>query len=660
MGTDLHIADGAVMAIYFIVVVTVGVIAGKFTSTTNDFFFGGQRFRWWLIGISCIATLVGSYSFRQYSETGYKFGFCSMMPYTNEWFVLPLFLLGWLPIIYYSRVQSIPEYFERRFDQKTRIAVLVVLLLYLEVYIGINLLTIGRILNAVVGIDMLGLIGFENSPFATEANIMCWAALMAIASGIYLHAGGQTSVLMTDLLQGLLLLSVGLGLFALGLYELGGLGTLWEGMRPVQRQPLAPFNDPPQLHAVGDFWNDAFVGTFAFYLINQGILMRFLCARSVDEGRKAMLFVVVLMMPLAAIAVSGAGWVGWSLDAHDVASGENTDPAVAAAVAGADPEQATDEQREAFDARARDIFVTVARRICSIRGMFGLVIAAVIAALMSTLDTYIAAVSAIAVNDIWRPLDPGRDDKHYLQAAKWTAVVATLVGLALIPLAEQYDSIYQAISFFTSAIIPPLAVVILCALCWPRFSSRGAFVTMVLGTGAMIVSVIEPRLIIPFAHGVQMVEGAAGYLQFPYMRGFYGLIVSGIVAVVVTLLDPRKPRDLDPGLMLSTIAQGRRIFKGGEPCDRGIGRKGFVERLVVDERAGGGVQVPASIREKLELKPGDLLHVADSRRWLGGLRSVQLPVAEEPCEEGTVVVSPASLEKGYLIAGKRTRLEKIM
>jgi Na+/proline symporter len=71
----------------------------------------------------------------------------SLVPYTNEWFVMPLFLLGWLPIVYFGRLQSVPEYFEKRFDRRTRLTVLVMLLIYLEGYIGINLLTIGRIMD---------------------------------------------------------------------------------------------------------------------------------------------------------------------------------------------------------------------------------------------------------------------------------------------------------------------------------------------------------------------------------------------------------------------------------------------------------------------------------------------------------------------------------
>ncbi|MHC4130071.1 MAG: sodium:solute symporter family transporter, partial [Planctomycetota bacterium] len=157
--------------------------------------------------------------------------------------------------------------------------------------------------------------------------------------------------------------------------------------------PFAPFNESPRLNAAGDFWNDAMVGTFAFYLINQGVLMRFLSARSVREGRRAMLVIVLVLMPLLAVAVSGAGWIGRSM----VSRGQ-IDPT-------------TSDQ----------IFIAVTRLVTG-PGLFGLVVAAVIAALMSTLDTLLSAVSAVAVNDIWRTVRPGRDDAHYLRAARGAAI----------------------------------------------------------------------------------------------------------------------------------------------------------------------------------------------------------------------------------------------
>jgi len=629
--TSFHPLDMAVVAAYLGAVVFVGIWVGKFTKTTSDFFMAGQRFSWWLVAISCAATLVGSYSFVQYAESGFRYGMSLMYPYTNEWFVLPLFLGGWLPIIYYSRVQSIPEYFERRFDRRTRIAVLLLMLVYLEVYIGINLLAIGTLLN--------GMFGW---------NITLSAAIVAILSGLYLHAGGQTSVIITDLFQGLLLLAVGVLVFVLGVQHLGGFDTLWSGLPAAHRLPFAQFNHPAGYHAVGDFWNDAIVGTFAFYMINQGVLMRFLSARSVHDGRKAMLVTVVVIMPIAALAVTGAGWVGRAMVTHEIPFEGVV--AMQGVIDSTDTEQ--------MDRTARNVFVGVAKTVCQ-PGVFGLVIAAVIAALMSTLDTLITAVTAICINDVWRPLQPGRDDAYFLRAARLISVFVTVIGLMLIPVFSYWETIYQALSMFTSLIIPPLVIVVCLGITWRRFSARAAFWTLVLGSAAMVASLVWPILIVPFSHGVDPSMG------FPFLRGLYGLVVCGVIAVAIAWGEIKLASNVvageGTGLDLSSLEAARIAFKGGQPNDKGSGRSVILPIKIVDD-ATDEVRLPASTMHQLEAEPGDLVYVSDRRWWLGGLRSLHArlgPPAELESEDH-LLMSAATFARGQLLADRPIRIEKHM
>ena len=120
---------------------------------------------------------------------------------------MPLLVFGWLPILYFSRITSVPEYFERRFNRKVRLAATVVVLVYLISYVGVNLFTMGTVLNILLGWDVLGA-----------------AVLVASISAVYVTFGGQTSVIMTDLFQGVMLLLTGIVLFALGVHYLGGFG----------------------------------------------------------------------------------------------------------------------------------------------------------------------------------------------------------------------------------------------------------------------------------------------------------------------------------------------------------------------------------------------------------------------------------------------------
>ena len=603
----LHPLDWVALVLYIGFIVGIGIWFGKFTNTTSDFFFGGQKFSWWLVGISCVATLVGSYSFVNYSEVGFNFGVSSVTNYSNDWFVMPLFLLGWLPIIYFSRIQSIPEYFERRFDRRTRMLVLILLLLYLEGYIGINLYTIGVAMN--------GLFGW---------NILISATLMAFLSALYLHAGGQTSVLMTDLFQGFLLLAVGVGVFLAGIFMLGGFGDFWNALPIAHRLPFADFNSPPQFHFVGEFWNDGITGTFAFYFINQGVLMRFLSAKSVHDGRKAMIFVALFLMPIAAIAVGGAGWIGRAL-----------------VETGMLPE----------GVEAQNAFIVVARFVTR-PGIFGIVVAAMLAALMSTLDTLISAVSAIAVNDVWRAWRPDRPDAYYLRSARIAAGIATVVGITLIPVFQQFASIYQALSAFTAIITPPLVVVIFFAITWRRFSPRAAFWTLLVGSGAMWLSLIYPVLVQPLAHGV------APDFRYSYMRSLFGVVVSFVLGVVLTFTSPKSESTPEPGLMLSTLAKGEASFAGGKPSHHRRARSQLM-RLKIDKQAGDTIHLPSNVMKDLHLEPGHRVYLTDARWWLGGFRSVHASAVEGPGLDDEVLISPEMVRRGGLRVRRPVAVETL-
>ncbi len=600
--TELVLADYIVVALYFVLVLAIGTWFGKFTKSTADFFFAGRRFHWWVLAMSCVATLVGSYSFVQYSEVGFKYGFCAMTPYTNEWFVLPLFLFGWFPLMYYHRITSVPEYFHGRFNWQVRFVVTLILLVYLQGYVAVNLLTIGRIMKGVFGMpEVYG------------------AALMALISGIYLHAGGQTSVLATDVFQGLLLLAAGIGVFLLGIAEVGGLAEFWAALPYHHRFPFARFNTPPYLHAVGNFWNDAMTATFAFYFINQGVLMRFLSARSVREGRKAMLFVVVVLMPVAAVAVSGAGWAGRAMVERGIL-----------------PE----------DVDAGNIFVAVTGKVCG-PGFQGLVLAAVVAALMSTLDTLITAVAAIGVNDVYRPVLPGRSDQHYLTVARIVAIVSAVLGISLIPVFQHYDTIYQALSDFLSTVAPPLAVPLALAMLWPRFHARAAIIAMVLGMILMITALNYPALVTPFAHGVDPSEG------YSHMRSLFGLVTSLVIAVAATYLVPAAESAADR-LTWFHIPRPR-------PARRRARHDIWHRRFRVQVVPGTDPRLhlhPETMKE-LDLQQGDVVYVCDARWWLGGLRSVHAVVGEpdDTLPRDTVRLSEEAVRRGYLKPRHRVILE---
>lgn len=633
---EVTLLDQALIAGYFVFIFGFGSYFGKYIKSTSDFFFSGRKFAWWIIAVSMVATVVGSYSFIKYSATGYSHGLSSSMSYLNDFFFMPLWMFAWLPIIYFARVKSIPEYFERRFDTRARIMAIIFLAVYLIGYIGINFYTLGVALQALTGWD-----------------VMTAATAVAIVTAVYVTSGGQTAVIMTDLLQGALLLLAGLTIFVLGVVYLGhgdlltGVGNFWGGLPEDHRYGLARFNQPESFSFIGVFWQDAIAGSFATYFFNQGILMRFLALKSVHEGRKAILVALVVLFPIAVIAVGNAGWLGGAMYNQDaVPSGYPNPP------------------------NPNDIFVIITHILC-MPGVFGLVMAALLAALMSSADTLINASSAVVVNDILQPyLAPGRSDRYYLRCAQVASIGAALLGLALVPLFMQFKSIYVAHGAFIATVTPPMAMCVLLGFVWPRFTSAAAFATLFGGAIAMAASIWIPELITPFAHGVSPEGG------FKYMRALYGLVASGAIGVIVTLLTrpSRRPDEL-VGLTMQTIRESERRFKGSQ-VNRAEGKKVRAVLQPLDGEPGDsaalagapggagnepiGVSLHPDDLQALAAQPGDLIYLADGRWWLGGLRAAHARVHDASGRKGIIEMPSWYIEHNSLLPARPVTVEKLM
>lgn len=591
IGTPL---DYGIMVGYFVAMLGIGTFFGRNQKSTKDFFFGGQRFSWWLIAFSLVATTIGSASFVKYSKIAFTFGIASSQTYLNDWFWIPLLLFGWLPILYFSRVVSIPEYFERRFGRPARTVSTWLLLAYLIGYVGINLLTMGQALHILLGWPTF------------------WAAaLVASVSAVYVTFGGQTSVIMTDLFQGVMLLATGLLLLLLGMKYLGGPVEFWEHLPRGHRRAFVNFNEDPGYNSVGVFWQDGMANSAMFYFLNQGMVMRLMSARSVKDSRKATITMLVVLMPIAAVVVASGGWVAKAL--------------VGAGVLPPDL-----PPKEAF---------FIAAEFLTMPGVFGLVMAALTAALMSTVDTLITAIAAIVVNDIYRPSRPEATEKQLLRVARYSSVGITLFGVLLVPVFLTFGSIYSAHGAFTAAITPPLVIALLFGVFWRRYTLTAAMVTMVGGSAVIFASMIWPEMITPFAHGVPMKPVdpdafLAGKDQYKFMRGFFGLGVCAVLGVAATYVStPRSLHEIR-GLVWGTVKDAIHSYKGAPGEERESSWAAAMPREGGDDELGGVGQLPmVTITTALasaldDAVVGDLLYVSDGRAWLGGLKASHAVVRE--------------------------------
>jgi SSS family solute:Na+ symporter len=524
--------------------------------------------------------------------------------------------------------------------------------------------------------------------------------VIAVITGIYITFGGQTAVIFTDLLQGFILLFAGFLLFFLGISYIGGIDVFWNLLPQEWKMPLAKFNHPTDFNFVGIFWQDGVAGSIGFLFMNMGLIMRFMATKSVDEGRKAATFNILFMLPLSAIVVGNAGWIGKAL------SVSNPDLV---------PSNTSPDQ----------IFVVVAN-IVAIPGVFGFIMAALTAALMSTVDTLINATAAIYINDVYRPIrtffkkhesTSKGEDKKELAAARYSSVVITALGVISVLAFKNFPTVYEAHGYFHSTLTPPLVVAIFLGLFWKKFTPAAVIATFVSGVALMIVGLHDPSVISPFDHGIPMDPDH----PYSYIRALYNTLVCIFVAVTVTLTTNQQlsivkslksnsnglkivygfvgisvliflivlfdfaPLNLqliavlimmfatsivshylikyDPeaqttGLTVWSVGAAKEFFKGSK-INNAEGKKIKVNWKQI-EGEEDIVNFSKNDMEKMQANVGDLVYLCDARKYLGGLKSVHSVYGEPHDEDGIVFITEENVLNGVFEKGKILTAEKEM
>ena len=623
--TTLFIIFGLISC-YFLMVTFFGAYFSKFSSNIHDFFFSGQRFAWWLPFISMMATGIGAYSYLKYSEQGLNTGMNSAMGYMNEWFILPLFFFGWLPLMYWTRTKSIPQYFEKRFNKTTRYITVCILLAYIFYYIGYNLFTIG--------LAFKGIFGF--SPLWT-------LPLITLILGTYVSLGGQTAVIFTDLVQGVILYMAGFLAFGYGLYVLGGFSEFFSYLPFEHRIPFAPLRDNPKFNSVGMFWADALAGSIAFLFLNQGFLMRFLSIRSLNEARLAGMANILITLPLSALVVGSVGWIGKSILQKEAALSE-----------------ALVSSNSLHIENSYHTFVSVVGYVVQNNAVIlGIILAALLAALMSTIDTLINAASAIFIYDIYKPLvRPQSSTSHYLKVARYTSIGITLLSLLLAAWFFFQKGTLMSIHYKgIMVIIPSIVTVLLLGMLWKRFNSLSASSGLLVGVFFTFMTLKFPEWIYPLR---DLFYGSPSGDPFLF-RALFGMLVAGGTGILVCLFT--KPANLEKikGYTLESIDQAMFSFKGGQPNLKKGQRAKSLKLQLDNNLPEGKVSFSKQRAELMKAEPSDIIYVSDKRWYLAGLRSGHFRLA--PCHtkgEDLIFMSESTLKKSYLLKEKLLFAKKII
>jgi len=426
---ELTALDFAVMAAYFVVIMALGFWVGRGERDALDYFLAARTLPWYLIGFSFYASNMSGASFVGLMGAAYEHG---MVVFNYEWtatLVLIFFAVFMLPTFLRTKLFTVPEYLEVRFDRRSRWA-----------YACLTILTL-------IFIDMAGAIyagGIVISTMFPSVGLWEAGAAMALLAGSYTLFGGLRSVVVTDALQAVLMIVGASLIFIFGLQEVGGWTALMDGLEDAQTRLIKPANDAflpwPGIAGV------VLLG-FYYWTLNQYFVQRALAARSLSEGRKGALFGGLLKLPNVFLMIL-PGMIAVVL----LPGMENPD----------------------------QVFPTLVAKLLP-AGLRGLILTALVAAIMSSLDSALNAAASLLTMDFIRPLRPDISGRKLLVVGRALTAVLILVAALYAPLIERFGSLFQYFQATLSYIVPPIVAIYLGGLFWRRLNGAGAFWAILSG-----------------------------------------------------------------------------------------------------------------------------------------------------------------------------------
>lgn len=399
---------------------------------TSDYFLAGKNLPWWAIGASLIAANISAEQIIGMSGSGFVIG---MGIASYEWLAaITLLVVGkyFLPIFLKQGIFTMPQYLEQRYDHNVR---LLMAIFWIGLYVVVNLTSIlwlgALAINSIAGVDMtMGLV---------------LLGVLAVAYSLY---GGLKAVALTDIIQVVLLIFGGLLVTWLALDSVSGGQGPTAGFAVLMQEMPQKFDmifSPDSPHYVhlpglsvllGGMW----VMHFSYWGCNQYIIQRALAAKSLHEAQKGILFAagIKVFMPVFVVL-----------------------PGIAAAMLLPDlsaPDQAYPEMMKLVPA-----------------GLKGLVFAALIAAILSSLGSMMNSISTIVTMDIYKHYHSDASDHHLVMVGRVVAVLALLIAMLLAqPLLGKFDQAFQFIQEFTGFFTPGIVTLFLFGLFWKGMNAKGA------------------------------------------------------------------------------------------------------------------------------------------------------------------------------------------
>lgn len=505
---DVNGLDYAILAVYFAVVIGIGVMARRSIATSEDFFLSGRALPAWVTGLAFISANLGAIEILGMAANGAQYGISTVHFYWIGAVPAMVFLgLFMMPFYYSTRVHSVPEYMRRRFNTSSHFVNAVSFAVAQLLTAGVNLFALSIVIEQLLG----------------------WSQLVSVVVSAlfvltYITLGGLSGAVYNEVLQFFVILAGLIPLVVIGLHKTGG----WSGLQ-------AKIDDPgffstwtgtgvggwsnPLGDWVGIVFGLGFALSFGYWTTNFAEVQRALSAKDLSAARRTPLIGAIPKIFIPALTII-PGLIAL---------------AIVPAMKGQDA-----NYNDAIPALMRDLLPN---------GVLGVAITGLLAAFMAGMAANVSGFNTVFTYDIWRPyVVKNREDHYYLQVGRVSTVVGIGIGVGTAFIAAQFNNIMNYIQTLFSYFNAPLFAVFILALFWKRASPWAGVFGQLAGIAAAVTfQQIGPR--IAYFHAGQDLAQPENAQMINFYGAIAAVLVAWVVMALVTVVTPAKPLDQLRGLV---------------------------------------------------------------------------------------------------------------
>ncbi|TNM69227.1 sodium/solute symporter [Streptomyces sp. NP160] len=548
---DAGAGDYVLVALYFVVVLGIGLLARRRISSSLDFLLSGRSLPAWVTGLAFVSANLGAIELLGQAANGAQFGEQAFHYYWIGAIPAMVFLaLVMMPFYYGSKVRSVPEFLGRRFDAKTQRLQGLLFALASVLLAGVNLYAMAIVVNALLGLPT-------------------WLAI--VLAGVivlaYTFLGGLSAAIYNEVLQFFVIVATMVPLTLVGLHRVGGWGGLVQQLTDQGSGSMLqafPGSDLTGIASgvgstVGVVLGLGFVTSFGYWTTNFTEVQRAFSARSASAAQRTPL-IAAFPKVLIALVIIIPGMIAAVLV-----------PGIAALKTGGSSGGAT--YNDAVPLLLDELLPN---------GFLGVALAGLLAAFMAGMAANVSSFNTVVTYDLWQDwVRPGRDDQHYLRVGRAVTVIGTALAIGTAFIAAGFTNIMDYIQTLFSFFNVPLFAVFVLGLFWKRMTGSAGFWGLVSGTlGAVVVFVLNQT-------GALALSGQGS----SFLGGGVATVVAVLVGWLVSKAGRPKPESELRGLVWSLTPAAERAV----PREPGVLRSPAVLSVSVLALAAAGYVVFAVI-----------------------------------------------------------------